>query len=51
MKRYIALAVMVCALMGVAHVIELTARPDTGKRPDASKTAPNVQGGHEGHSH
>ena len=51
MKRYIALVVMVGALMGVAHVIELTARPDTGKRPDATKSAPNVQPGHEGHGH
>ncbi len=50
MKRYVPLVAMVVALMAVAHVIELTARPDSGRRPDSGAT--NVQvDSHAGHNH
>ena len=31
MKRYIALFVLLAATLGLAHAIEVTARPDTGR--------------------
>ncbi len=31
MKRYIALFVLLASVLGLAHAIEVTARPDTGR--------------------
>jgi hypothetical protein len=56
MKRYIALFILLAATLGLAHAIEVTARPDTGREgrvvggeTQGGGMAPS--GGHEGHDH
>jgi hypothetical protein len=44
MKKIIALVVLVVSVVGLAHVIETSARPETGKTG-------TVQHGEEGHAH
>jgi hypothetical protein len=42
--KYIALVVLLGTVLGMAHLIEGKARPDTGRQGQ-------VQGGHAGHGH
>jgi hypothetical protein len=60
MKRYIALFILLAATLGLAHAIEVTARPETGRegRVVGGETQgggmPPSAGGHtegDGHNH